>query len=433
MATSCTSSATATTTSLITTDSLSVSLSESLTTLPATVTTITTTGCALGSLSNITCLSTTSTITSTIPGETSTVTVSITETVPVTSTTVLTLFGNPVCTTFSSNSGSASLSMSTPPPVTITSQSASTLANGQVTVVTQVITSTPPPSIVYVPPTPSAGQQAQENTDGSSSSHIGPIVGGVLAGFFGLLGIVLIIWFIIKRRRRWDDIFDQEFPQQPSKRFSLDADIGTEPKPYYYGLVGHTRSPPPASPSPQSLPHSLPQHHLAPLSLPTTVSQPGLSAGTTMSSRPSTAGSMRPLHDPPRSPPPGSSHYHNTSSGSSTGVHISPSVPSPREWGHHAPGPSADAIHMESQPRLGSPTSVHDFGGRLHLANLGDGEMLQTPPTPSPLASGRMTTPRTTPGPSMLDGKGRNVRLGSGGPGVLVHTDGGPAPPEMLL
>ncbi|KAF7322268.1 hypothetical protein HMN09_00004200 [Mycena chlorophos] len=440
MATSCTSTATATTTSVTTFESTSISLSTSITTLPPTVTTITTAQCEFGNFTDFLCVSTTSTLTSTISGETSTVTVSLTETVPVTSSTVLTLFGPPICTTFASSSGNASLSLSTPPPTSFTTQSTTTLPNGQVSTITEVITSSLSPSIVYVNPTPgdSNDQTTQNNTDGSNSPRIAPIVGGVVAGFFGLIGIVLIIWFILKRRRRWDDIFDQELPTQPSKRFSLDAALD-EPKPYQYGLVGHTRSPPPlsATPTPPSPPLT-PGRGLAPLMMPMTVSQPGLSAGTSLSlSRPSTAGSMRPLHSP--SSPPPQSHHHNTSSGSSTGVHISPSVPSPREWGHHVPSPSADTIHMDSQipaVRVGSPTSVrdYDYGGRMYLANVGDNEVL-TPPTPSPLAaaaaaSGSGTTDRR---PALLDGKGRNVRLGSGGPGVLVHTDGGPAPPDLLL
>jgi hypothetical protein len=192
-----------------------------------------------------------------------------------------------------------------------------------------------------------------------------------------------------------------------------------EPKPYQYGLVGQTRSPslgisPPSSPPASSPSLNLPQHNLTPLRLPTSASSPGPSA-TTLSSRPSTAGSMRPLRDTPGTPPvSGHTHNHTTSSGSSTSVHVSPAIPS--HWGHHSPSPSAEQLHFE---RSGSPTSVRDYEPqrRLQLANVGDGEVIRSPPTPSPLA-----------GPALLDGKGRHVRLGSGGPGVLVHIDAGPAP-----
>ncbi|KAF7311199.1 hypothetical protein MKEN_01021400 [Mycena kentingensis (nom. inval.)] len=435
---SCTSTPTGTSTTVITTDSLLTTFTESTTTLPPTTTTITSAGCMIGSgLSSVACLSTTTTITSVIPGETSTISVPVTNTVALTETSTLTLFGQ-VCTTFPANnnggdpSGGGTISTTTPPPTVITSQSPSTLPNGQVTIVSTVITSTLPGSAVFVP-TSIVDPHAQDNTDGSSSPKIGPIVGGVVAGFFGLLGLALAVWFILKRRRRWDDIFDKEYLERPPKRFSLDGD-GAEPKPYHYGLVGKTSSPPPhsLSPSPHPPPHSQsppPRLNLAPLTVPMTVSQPGLSAGTSMSlsSRPSTANSMLPLRDPMPPRTSSYSHHHTTSSGSGTyAIGMNMGIPpSPREWGHHAPSPSADAIHMEMEaPRVGSPTSVRDMGG-LRLAN-GDGEVF-TPPSPSPLA-GTSTRQSTGQGPAMLDGKGRNVRLGSGGPGVLVHTDGGPVP-----
>ncbi|KAJ7137864.1 hypothetical protein C8R44DRAFT_847932 [Mycena epipterygia] len=434
MSTSCSTSATATTTSVFTTDSTSTSFSTSLSTEPPSVTTITTQACALGS-SDILCLSTATTITSTLPGIVTTITVPVTKTVPITSSETLTLFGSsctvintslpslpsiPSIPSLPASSGSGTFSMSTPDPIVITSQSASTLANGQVTAIMETITTTQPPSVVYVGPSSTSGsnQAPQNNPDNSSSPNIGAIVGGVVGGFFGLIGIVLVIWFVMKRRRRWDDIFDKEDtdiapPRRPrtTKRFSLDAEI--EPKPYQYGLVGQSRSPPigispPSSPPSLGLSHPPGrQHTLTPLQLPTSASTPGLSAGTTISSRPSTAGSMRPLRDAPASPPlSGHTHNHTTSSGSSTSVHVSPALPS--HWGHHSPSPSAGPEYFD---RVGSPTSVRDYepSRRLQLANVEDEE-----------AAG--------PGPALLDGKGRHVRLGSGGPGVLVHTDAGPAP-----
>ncbi|KAJ7685672.1 hypothetical protein DFH06DRAFT_1463654 [Mycena polygramma] len=448
MSTSCTTSATGTTTSLVTTDSTSTSFSESLSTAPPTTTTITSDVCVLASISisDLPCLSTVTTITSTLPGIVITTSVPVVTTVPTTETKTLTLFGSS-CTVITSadpssssppppppppDQSSLSASVTTPPPITFVSQSASTLGNGQVSMVAETITSNSPPSTVFVPSTGPSAQVVQNSNDGSSSSHVGPIVGGVLAGFFGLLGIVLIIWFIVKRRRRWDDIFDKEDPNnvQPprrgrsTKRFSLDADDSTiEPKPYQYGLVGQTRSPsvgisPPNSPPASSPSLQLPRHNLPPLLLPTSASTPGLSGGTTLSSRPSTAGSMQPLRDVAPSPPvTGRTHHQNTSSGSSTSVHISPAMPS--QWGHHGPSPSADQAYFE---RSGSPTSMRDYEPprRLQLANVGDDDVTRSPPTPPRLA-----------GPAMLDGKGRNVRLGSGGPGVLVHTDAGPAPPDF--
>lgn len=80
----------------------------------------------------------------------------------------------------------------------------------------------------------------------STPAHLGAIIGGTVGGFLGIAAVILIGWFIIKRRNRWDDIFDHDGPQ-PSRRFSLSAEM-VEPKPYHYGLVGHHASPPPGSP-----------------------------------------------------------------------------------------------------------------------------------------------------------------------------------------
>ncbi|KAJ7264934.1 hypothetical protein B0H12DRAFT_1101469 [Mycena haematopus] len=303
------------------------------------------------------------------------------------------------------------------------------MGNGQVSVVLETFTSQPLPSTVYVPNSPS-GLVAQTNND-RSSSQIGPIVGGVLGGFFGLLGIVLILWLIMKRRRRWDDIFDKEDPphspgRRPTKRWSLDADM--EPKPYQYGLVGQTSSPSlpslgissaldsPPSTAGFSQSSQVPRtnHNLTPLLLPSSTSTPGPSA-TTFSSRPSTAGSMLPLRDPLVVPVSGSTHKQTGSSGSSTSVeqHISPAMP--MHWGHHSPSPSADQSHLEHSylERSGSPTSMREWEPqrRLQLANVGDDE---TESTSSPMTPSASTL--------ILNGKGRNGhgRIGSNLSGILV-------------
>ncbi|KAJ6622886.1 hypothetical protein B0H10DRAFT_863196 [Mycena sp. CBHHK59/15] len=165
----------------------------------------------------------------------------------------------------------------------------------------QTITSSQSPSVVYVATTvPVQTQATQSNNDSSSSSNIGAIVGGVVGGFFGLLGIALVIWFVMKRRRRWDDIFDKEDAdiapprRQRTDRFSLDADVRVEPKPYQYGLVGQSPSPGAGISPPNSPPSfgvtSLPrQHTLTPSNSP----HPRLPRGPA---------SQRSLRDPP---PPG--------------------------------------------------------------------------------------------------------------------------------
>ncbi|KAJ7286425.1 hypothetical protein C8J57DRAFT_663672 [Mycena rebaudengoi] len=422
---SCSSTATETKTTVKTEESLLTTSSDSLKTGAPTTTTITTSACGPISLSDVGCVPTPTTITSTIPGVVETIQVPVILTETKTTTETITLFGPPQCpVSIPPPTHSVPVSIFTPPPFISTSQGITTLSDGSVSTIIQTTTVTPSGSTI---PLPDPTRDTQANTDGSPSStvKIAPIVGGVLGGFFILLGLGLIIWFIMKRRRRWDDIFD-DGPDitmaAGKKRFSLDTDVQVEPKPYQYGLIGHSvsptsggitsppRSPPPQDRSPQSSLHAR-QNTLTPLQLPSSASSPGPSA-TTISSRPSTAGSMRPLRDPATPPLSGHSHNHTTSSGSSTSVHVSPAVPT--HWGHHSPSPSAGQEYFD---RAGSPTSMQDFG-RLQVANSRDSVAI-SPPTPSPLS-----------GPAMLDGKGRNVRLGSGGPGVLVHTDGGPVPDD---
>jgi len=105
--------------------------------------------------------------------------------------------------------------------------------------------------------------QPNSDSNGShSSSNLGPILGGIFAGVFGLVLIVGVIWWILRRRSRWDDIFDEKegydaaaggadgIRRSRSRGNMLDtefaSDVNTEPKPYEYGLVGAARplSPP---------------------------------------------------------------------------------------------------------------------------------------------------------------------------------------------
>ncbi|KAJ7080390.1 hypothetical protein B0H15DRAFT_856980 [Mycena belliarum] len=402
MSTSCFTTPTATTTSFGISDSVTTSFTESLSTELPTTTTITKEECGLISLPG--CSPTPTTITSTVAGSTRTITIPVVSTIHITTTSRTLTFFASVCTVFPSANTSVSLSasLSTPPPVVVTSSSATTLANGQVSVVLGTITSTQPASVVFVP-TNAPGSVQKSNDGSSASSNVGPIVGGVLGGFFLLLGIVLIVWFIMKRRRRWDDIFDKEDAdiadstapwRRPTKRFSLDTDIAVEPKPYQYGLVGQSRSPtmgmsPPSSPPTQPTPGSR-QHTLTPLLLPTTVSAPGTSP-MSFSSRPSTAGSMRPLRDAASTgsaSPPSLHHNYTTSSGSSSSVHVAPAMPA--HWGHHSPGLSAGQEYFDHQRSHSLTGSVRDYEPqrRLHLANIGDGDVAQSPKTQGPPRTG---------------------------------------------
>lgn len=313
MSVSCTSSPTLTQTSQVVTQSLRITSTDSVTTTPPSTTTVVATSC-LPITSGSSCVSTT--VTSTIPAVTATVQVPFTLTVSITNDVLNTLFGSscttiatgPITTTQPSTTttSTTSTSSSTPTPIVFTSESTSTQANGSVVV--QTMTTTATQSAVSLPTV----QHSNNNNDPATSIQIAPIIGGVVGGFFGLVGIVLLIWFILRRRRRWHDVIDHDLalaagPRRDS-RFSLDLDM--EPKPYQYGLVGHALAPDPVSPphSPSLLPvvqtnadaRSPQPHHErgrsspTPLSLSMTTLTPGLSA-TSTSSRPSTGSSTQPL------------------------------------------------------------------------------------------------------------------------------------------
>lgn len=275
-----------------------------------------------------------------------------------------------------------------------------------------------------------------------------------------------------KRRRRWDDIFDKDdddivIPPTGSRRknnnsrFSLDVDA--EPKPYQYGLVGHATAPGPVSPpnSPPLLPsiptssdtsrHGRHRSSLTPLNLPTTTSTPGPSA-TTVSSRPSTAGSMQPLRPPSQHSYPQPvqnrlSDYGNSGSTTLSHTQSNTSFTSPpvslSNWSS-GPGPGYSAgasigmsMGMGSDDhsytnRSGSPTSIHDQqpARRLQVANAPPlSPASETFPFTDSLVSTSMTAPAATTATQQRDGKGR-LRT-STGKAPLVHLDGGRVQEEL--
>ncbi|EGN95760.1 hypothetical protein SERLA73DRAFT_186975 [Serpula lacrymans var. lacrymans S7.3] len=319
----------------VTSSSTSTSFSSSIASPSGQVTTIVTQSCiSSGTLSGSTntgcLLSTEVTQVSTIQGGGSTAQVPVVFTVPVVQTEATkTLFttdcsngdpsGSSGTTTTSSTSPSptsstetsqyASTSVfvpTTPPPATFTSQAPTTLSDGSVVLTYVTLTSYLLPSSVYAGPSPSTTQGSQ-NTGAASANNVAPIVGGIVGGFFGLIAIVSAVWFILRRRKTWDDIFEKEAMEMPPPRTARKdwnrPDSVAEPKPYQYGLVGHITPPgasPPSSPHPStSLSHpsySSSGIHtrqpsalsLAPLLGPTSSVSPGPSL-----SRPSTAGSMQ--------------------------------------------------------------------------------------------------------------------------------------------
>ncbi|KAF8499949.1 hypothetical protein JB92DRAFT_3124790 [Gautieria morchelliformis] len=261
-----------------TSESLSTSFSTVVTTLPPTVET-SILPCS-GSSSNSACSA--STLLVTHAAATSTNTVAVTMTVPVTLTTA-----NPIRTLFStscsSNSTPTSInsaptvqpsqstptSSSAPPPAassTLSPSSASvsslsspalsssaftTLSDGSVVTAQIAVTTTSPGSSTSVVSSSSPSSNPSGTGGGSSSSSkTGPIVGGVVGGVVALLGIIGCIWFFWRRRsKRWDDLVEkEEYEEQRRPRMTLTGE-DAQPRPYHYGLVGHSGTPsPPGSP-----------------------------------------------------------------------------------------------------------------------------------------------------------------------------------------
>ncbi|THV03937.1 hypothetical protein K435DRAFT_229271 [Dendrothele bispora CBS 962.96] len=249
MSTSCSTSATATQTQVLTTDSLSTSFSLSVESGSSTVSTVTFTTCLAEVSSGVTesrC-STSSSLT-TIPGGTTTTSVPVVITVPITSTSLTTLLGSS-CTVITTQPPSTT--------TTITSQTSTTLPNGSVSVGTVTVTSLIPQTDATSEPT----QQSNDHSQSSNDTNIGGIIGGVVGGVLGLVALILVIWLWMKRRSRWDDIFDKEDDKVVAVTGSkyqgggIDEptlpDVGApenlEPQPYEYGFIGNTPGPNPHS------------------------------------------------------------------------------------------------------------------------------------------------------------------------------------------
>ncbi|KAF8891357.1 hypothetical protein BD779DRAFT_1699869 [Infundibulicybe gibba] len=431
---SCTTFPTLTHTEQVVTQSVSTSFSQSLTTAPPTVTTITSKGsCPTSS-------------------GVQTVQVPIPITIGVTSAQVNTLFGSscrqgdtgPTPDTHTTSVTTTSFSVFTPPPSVFVSSSSSTEADGNIVAITVTLTSTQPPTTVALSgtglgaSTGGADQKPQTNNDSGNSTNLGPIIGGVVGGFFGLIGLVALIWFILKRRKRWDDIFDKDEDDiiatgaaNANRRGRFSLDVESEPKPYQYGLVGHVATPtlttPPTSPPMRNgaLPpdqHNRNRSSLTPLNFNMSTT-PG---PTSLSSRSSTAASNYPLvrqQSRPgefgaRSPPPGqtlsSGHGHNPSLSASSFVSqpVSLSNWTSNSGPHPVPG---GEDYFGNTNRSGSPTSVLEQPRTvLQVANAMG--------SPDSAMFGDISQPAADQ-TEQRDGKGRLLTSPKKAP--LVHLDGG--------
>ncbi|TFK72712.1 hypothetical protein BDN72DRAFT_894529 [Pluteus cervinus] len=448
----CSTFPTLTQTNEVVTNSISTSLSFFTTVAAPTTTIFTSTRvCSFPAGVTGTCLPG-QVITSTITGLT-TQTIPVTVQVPVTIENVQTFFG----TTCSNGVTPPPPPSSTPSPSTETIASSVTGDNGSVSVVVLTVISTPDPGPTVQPATVGSHKS-------SSPSNLGAIIGGVVGGILGLAGIVVLVIFIMKRRRRWDDIFDKEDDNVIAHAGMDHHDGGSggdvvEPKPYQYGLVGQVAPPPTftSSTHSQSMKGNLPpgaglgdasySPYTDPYagggggnytggkgSIPPHMMGGGGNLGVAaVTSRPSTAGSTQPLRPGTGSTP---SHGHtqsnsnvssppmslsNWSAVSPAGTYNNPlpsTIYSPSEDGTAtSSGVGVGGIYPNN--RAGSPMSYQEPPRRLHVTNVVGGA------PQSPDSTGEFMLGGGGGGHQNLqvDGKGR-IKL-SAEPMPLVHTDGG--------
>ncbi|KAG2146224.1 hypothetical protein DEU56DRAFT_909904 [Suillus clintonianus] len=454
---SCTPSATATEYTTITTFTTSTSLSQSVVNNQATVTTIVQQTCiATGTVSGSGCSSAAVTQVNTIGGGSITTQVPVIVTVPVTVTQPTnTLFAT--CSNGSTQSQPTSLSstsqttsssptpssettsvlvVTTPSPSIITQSSSTTLSNGDVVATVITTTSTLPPSSVYVPSVIS-NPTATSSNQSSSGTNVAPIIGGVVGGFVGLIVIVSALWYLCRRRRSWDDIFerealgDEEFDAPIAVRRDRDRnrlDLGAEPKPYQYGLVGRV-TPPPGSGSPPSTPRQ---------------SHPSFSASVASTHSRNT--SITPLLG--TSSAPGNASKSSTS-GSTQGVqtlalrHLSATSQSTSQSSMGPRSLSVVSTGSSSTPLLdGSGSSSLSSSNRVD--ELGSFDPLNRTGSPAPVIDRRVLQiindvpqspqPSAAPAPSssapaQLPGKKAARRRRSNS--VVVHTDAGLVSPNV--
>ncbi|KAG9044542.1 hypothetical protein FS837_007974 [Tulasnella sp. UAMH 9824] len=331
---------------------------------------------------------TTETITSTIPGDDTTSTIlqtitgdtTITTSVPVQTlyapcddTTQVTRTKTTTTTTTPRDSPTPDRNPSTPTPTPSPSQSL-----GQPTTVTQIVVVTAPNGQLSTSASISTQTPTLSATDAKAKSgaNVGMIVGGVIAGFFGLILLGGLIWYCLKRRQavNWDDIFDKDEgyeEEQANRRRSMNL-LENEPKPYEYGVVGaHAAPGPPHSPGPGQMHGRTPS--MAPLLLPGAGSESEhMRDGTT-----STRSSMR-----------YSAHQssNNTLSSFSYPPAQSPPFLQTNFPNHGPPAGSASSRNPSQSSRLSYPasTSAHSAAGlsQGHGRSSSVGQIIPQPRSP---------------------------------------------------
>jgi len=250
-----------------------------------------------------------------------------------------------------------------------------------------------------------------------SSSNLGPILGGIFGGVFVLALVVGLVWWFLRRRARWDDIFDEkdDFVTGPdgirrsrSRNNMLDTeftpDANIEPKPYEYGLVGASRPISPPSENVGVRPVNQPSMHGRTLSdAPLIMGNIGVGASastghlltpssTSHASRPSTSSSY---FLPGQGPSDVGHSPRQASFAGSPGFAAAPIVPPlpsppaagvvPGSYGaqppnnnHGGPGSPTRSGTLYEDSLLGSPPHQ---SRTLFVANQLDGERVASPPT----------------------------------------------------
>ncbi|KAI0351492.1 hypothetical protein OH77DRAFT_1524031 [Trametes cingulata] len=233
---SCVSTPTATQFATFTTSSVSTSFSDSVSTLSPTVTTVT--SHARGG------------------GGTTTVQVPVAVTIPITS-------SSPTATLFST-SCSDNGSVTTPPPDTVNTSTTTVVETTSVLtavtfqssftsngiVVTTTGTSTTFVQVATTQTTVVSTGSAAPSSSGSSNTSA--IVGGAVGGVVGAIVLTLALWFLLRRKRRYDfddDLFLHNSLQDDHSKNVLRKNgekgpvIDAEPRPYTYGALSSSAGP----------------------------------------------------------------------------------------------------------------------------------------------------------------------------------------------
>ncbi|KNZ73755.1 hypothetical protein J132_09657 [Termitomyces sp. J132] len=413
---------------------------------------------------SISCPPTTAIFTTTIPGAIQTAQVPFTITSTIISTNLVTIFGTscttietvinspiptPIPTQSSQNQTPSVAAPTSSTPILTTSATSTQLSS------TQSFTSTTTETVTTNTETSSqASSTIATNNQSKGSADVAPVVGGTVGGFFGLIAIVALIWFILRRKQRWDDIFEKEEDgivaggvrggHRPA-RFSLDID--PEPKPYQYGLVGRAVAPSAASP-----PHSPPMRPSLSPSAPDINNarraslmplNPVTTSNLTLSSMPSTGSSQSPLYPPQQgytpqghqqghapplpkkqsidwgvaSSPTHLAHSHSAS----TASFMSPPVSHAHWTGDVGPGYNG-GVAATMTMGMNTPVMTPDEETRrLQVTNANPDEFEFGESSTSAAAAAAAAVPAKDK--KLRDGKGRLVTRSAGPP--IVHVDGG--------